>query len=206
MDIKENTNDAPIQMVIALSLIRSTSGMNISTRTSASNEATNERHRSSKNTSLVLRYLLTYFTSVLLSLMSDSLYYFQRRRRHIGGGDGKVAGQFHKDSAGFAYSYYFSFDSLERAFSDLDALAFAEFVADLGEVDEALVEGGSDCYEVLHGFGRNSQRSFFGAVPVVVDRAGFSEAVDVGVERLAGSEGEDKAADGWDELLLAFPA
>lgn len=110
------------------------------------------------------------------------------------------AGEFHKDAAGFAYSYNFSFNAFERTFLDNHGLPFPELLAYLGQVDQVFVEGGGDGDEVFHGLGRDGERGVGDAVPVVVDRAGVTEAADVEVERFAGREGEDQAADGWDEL------
>ncbi len=79
-------------------------------------------------------------------------------------------------------------------------MPFPELLAYLSQVDQILVEGGGDGDEIFHGLGRDGERGVGGAVPVVVDRAGITEAADVEVEGLAGREGEDQAADGWDEL------
>ena len=108
--------------------------------------------------------------------------------------------EFDEDATGFADADDLAFDAFEGAVRDLYGLAFTEFVADLGEVDEVFVHCGGDGDEVFHGLGRDGERGVGGAVPVVVDRAGVTEAADVEVEGLAGREGEDQAADGWDEL------
>ena len=126
------------------------------------------------------------------------LNYFQFHRRDKGGGYGEGAGEFHQDSAGFAYSYYFAFYSFEGAFLDDDLLSFAELGADFREVDQVRVKGRGYCNEVFHCFCRDCQRSVCGAVPVVVDRAGFTEAADVGVEGFSCGLGEDQAGYGWD--------
>ena len=112
------------------------------------------------------------------------------------------AGKFHKDAAGFAYSYNFSFNAFERTILDHHGLPLPELLGDLRQVDQVIVEGGGYGDEVFHGLGRDGERGVGGTVPVVVDRAGVTEAADVEVEGLAGREGEDQAADGWDELLL----
>ena len=137
MEMKENIIPAPSHVANGLKLIICISLTSISTSTRARRDASNERHMSITKTSLVLRYLLMYFPRLLLRLLiiCFCLNYFQFFRRHVGGGDGEHAGEFHEDAAGFAYSYNLSFYSFEWAFFDLYVLAFAKFVAYFCEED-----------------------------------------------------------------------
>lgn len=109
---------------------------------------------------------------------------------HISRSDGEAAGEFDKDAAGFADAYYFAGDAGEGAVLDADGLAFTEFGADLGEVDEVLVEGGCDLHEVVHLAFGNGDGVAGGAVPGEVDRGFFAVGGDEFPESLAGGECE----------------
>ena len=135
-------------------------------------------------------------------MFSFRLNYFNIPHLHISRGDGEHAGDLDHDAAGFADADDLAFDAFEGAFLDDDLLAFAELVADLGEVDQVGVHGRGDGDEVFHGLVRDGEGAVCGAVPVVVDGAGVAEAADVGVEGFSCRLGEDETGYGWDEGLL----